>query len=204
MKPLNSFIIFSLIQICVIASAHSANDLKKADDAFFEDAMKPTPPPLARIEKVLRTYAETVGCDFSMNRKNIVEIDIDKSEDEEKEFVAIFNIDAGCLGGSGTGKSSIAVLKYRDIFHKDIIYIRSELSEPSILSDGFPKVIERLFIKNGQLWYAGKINKDGDANNLPTSSVQAQVKLVKKEMSISANQTTSVFYWKSSKDYARQ
>lgn len=201
MKLLNSFAIFALSLLCVNSLAQSANDSNKAEDAFFENAMKPTPPPLAKIEKVLRAYADTVGCDFSMNRKNIVEIDIDKSEDEEKEFVALFNIDAGCLGGSGTGKSSIAVLKYRDIFHKDEIYVRAELSEPSVASYGFPRFIDRLYVKNSQLWYAGKINKDGDANNLPTSPVQAQVKLVKKEISINAGRIAPVFYWKSSKDY---
>lgn len=200
---MNNFYRILTIVLITISQSVFAVEPTKADGTFFEEAMKPTSPPLAKIEKVLREYANTVGCDFSMNRKNIVEIDIDKDENEEKEFVAIFNIDAGCLGGSGTGKSSVAVLKYRDIFHKDIIYVRAELSEPSVASYGFPKLIERLFIKNGQLWYAGKINKDGDANNLPTSSVQGQINLIKKEISINSSQFAPVFYWKSSKDYAR-
>ncbi len=203
MKLLNSFAIFAISFFCVISLAQSANDTSKSEDAFFEDAMKPTPPPLAKIENVLRTYANTIGCDFSMNRKNIVEIDIDKSEDEEKEFVALFNIDAGCLGGSGTGKSSIAVLKYRDIFHKDEIYVRAELSEPSVASYGFPRLIDHIFVKNGQLWYTGKINKKGDANNLPTFTVQAKLKLVKKETSIDNHKLTNLFYWQSSNNYEK-
>ncbi len=189
--------------LCATSLAQSATDLNKADDAFFKDAMKPTPPPLAKIEQVLRAYADTIGCDFSMNRKNIIEIDIDKNEDEEKEFVVLFNIDAGCLGGSGTGKSSIAVLKYRDIFHKDIIYVRAEMSEPSVASYGFPEMIDRIFIKNGQLWYAGKVSKYGDAKNSPSLSIQAQAKLIKNELLINSHQILPVFNWQSSKNYEK-
>lgn len=194
--------LLALIFLSTESMAQLPVEPAKTDDQFFEDAIKPTPIPAAKIEKVLRNYAETLGCDFSMNKKNIVEIDIDQDEYQEKEFVALFNLDAGCAGGSGTGKSNFAVLKYRDIFHKKLIYVRSDLSEPSISSYGFPRFIDRLFIKNGQLWYSGRIHKKNDANNSPTSSVQAQFNLVKNEMTISPKQTATVYYWRSSKDYA--
>lgn len=178
-------------------------DFDNTDDTFFEKATKPTPVPVAKIEKVLRAYAESIGCDFSMTRKNIVEIDIDQDKYQDKEFVALFNVDAGCAGGSGTGKSSFAVLKYRDIFHKDMIYVLPELSEPSIKSYGFPRLIDRLYIKNGQLWYGGKTYKDGDAYNSPTLTTQAQAKLVRKETPFNSHQVLPVVYWQSSSNYKK-
>lgn len=199
MKLLNCLFSATLLLFCYAALAQPANEIAKVD-ALVEDALKPTPPPLAKIEKVLRAYAETLGCDFSMNRKNIVEIDIDKDEEGGKEFVALFNLDVGCLGGSGTGKSNIAVLKYRDIFHKETIYVRSEMSEPSITSYGFPRFIDRLFIKNGQLWYSGRVHREGDANNFPTTTVQARAMLIKKEVPLSPSSIFQMFYWLSSQN----
>ncbi|EUJ11287.1 hypothetical protein Meth11DRAFT_2127 [Methylophilaceae bacterium 11] len=197
----SNIILLVLTLFSATLQAQSTADFDKPDNTRFDEATKQAPIPAAKIEKILRTYAETIGCDFSMSRKNIVEIDIDQDEFQEKEFVALFNIDVGCAGGSGTGKSSIAVLKYRDVFHKDMIYILPELSEPSIASYGLPKFIDRLYIKNGQLWCSGKIHKHGDANNLPTSIVYSQLKLIKKEIPINAHQTTSVLYWQSNMNY---
>lgn len=199
MKLLKGLFATALLLSNFVTSAQSANEIAKID-ALVEDALKPTPPPLAKIEKVLHDYAETLGCDFSMNRKNIVEIDIDKDEEGEKEFVALFNLDVGCLGGSGTGKSHIAVLKYRDVFHKDTIYVRAEMSEPSIASYGFPRFVDRLFIKEGQLWYSGRVHREGDGNNFPTTTVQSQAKLMKKELIVNSIQSVKVFYWQSSKN----
>jgi len=195
MKLLKSFAI-ALMFFSYISSAQSANEIKVVDPSI-EDALKPTAPPKAKIEKMLRAYAETLGCDFSMNRKNIVEIDIDKVEEGEKEFVALFNLDVGCLGGSGTGRSHLAVLKYRDIFHKDTIYVSAEMSEPGISSYGFPRFMDRLFIKNGQLWYSGRVHREGDANNFPTNNVKSRAELTQKELIANSAQSVKVFSWNS-------
>jgi hypothetical protein len=42
-------------------------------------AAEPQELPRAKIEKMFGLYADTVGCDFSMDRKNIVKIDIEES-----------------------------------------------------------------------------------------------------------------------------
>jgi hypothetical protein len=171
--------------------------------AFVPAIAHPQNIPRTKIEKVLDTYANTVGCDFEMDRKNIVKTNI--SEDFKKVFVALYINDNECAGGSGSWESDLAVLwQHNEDPDKGGLYVIPELTMPVIASIGLPRFIDRIFIKDGKLWFAGRIHAPNDANNFPTIHVQAQVQLLQTEVQIDAKKKSTIYYWKSSKDYQDQ
>lgn len=151
--------------------------------------------PRAQIEKVLSVYANSVGCAFEMDRKNIVKKDI--YGDGEPVFVALFVNDDDCSGGSGSWSSKLAILDQ----HNGGIYVRPDMTMPLISSSGLPRFIDRIFIKNRQLWFAGRIHADKDGNNFPTIHVQAQLQFIHTAVQTDAKHNDVEDYWKSSKDY---
>jgi hypothetical protein len=155
--------------------------------------------PRAKIEKVLGAYANTVGCDFEMDRKNIVEMDIEGYG--EKEFIALFINDDGCSGGSGSWSSKLAVLdRHTENPNKGGIYVLPEMTMPVAPGVGFPRFIDRIFVKNGQLWFAGRVHAEKDGNNFPTIPVQAQIQLLTSEVQVDGDKG-AIYYWKSTKDF---
>jgi hypothetical protein len=156
--------------------------------------------PRSQIETVLGAYAHSVGCDFEMDRKNIVETDVDGSG--VKRFVALFINDDGCGGGSGSWQSNLAVLEQsNNESGNNGIYVVPEMTMPVISSIGLPRFIDRIFIKDGKLWFAGRIHDEKDGNNFPTIPVQAQTKLLKSGVAVDAKIKSTIFFWQSSKDF---
>lgn len=156
--------------------------------------------PRAKIEKILGMYANTVGCDFEMDRKNIVKIDINRGGDTV--FVALFINDDDCSGGSGSRVSNLAVLgQHKKNPDKGGIYVRPEMTMPVIPGIGLPRFIDRIFIKDGQLWFAGRVHADKDGNNFPSIPVQAQVQLLNLEVQVGEKNKRTIYYWKSAKDF---
>ena len=156
--------------------------------------------PRAKIEKVLSAYSNSVGCAFEMDRKNIVKMDINGSG--EQEFVALFVNDEGCSGGSGSWESNLAVLDQHDEEpDKGNIYVRPDMTMPVSSAIGLPRFIDRIFIKDSQLWFAGRIHADKDGNNFPSIPVQAQIQLIKREVSMDSKGKHTIYYWKSMKDF---
>lgn len=161
-------------------------------------AAQPQDIPRAKIEKVLGAYANSVGCAFAMDRKNIVKLDIyGDGEKESQVFVALFVNDDECSGGSGSWASKLAILEQ----HNGGIYILPEMTMPLIASSGLPRFIDRIFIKNRQLWFTGRIHADKDGNNFPTIHVQAQLQFIHTAVKTDAKHNDVEDYWKSSKDF---
>jgi hypothetical protein len=156
--------------------------------------------PRTKIEKILGAYANSIGCDFSIDRKNIVEMDIEGNGN--KVFVALFINDEDCGGGSGSWTSKLAVLdRHNENPNKGAIYVLTELTMPAASSIGLPRFIDRIFIKDGQLLFAGRIHADKDGNNFPTIPVQAQIQLLESDVQLDANSKRTIYYWKSTKDF---
>ena len=161
---------------------------------------KPQELPRTKIEKILGTYANTVGCDFEMDRKNIIEINL--NGDGDKVFVALFVNDNGCGGGSGSWTSNLSVLKqYDDHQNKGGLRVIYEMTMPIISGIGLPRFIDRIFIKNGQLWFAGRIHAEKDGNNFPTIPVQARIQLRHSSVQLDAKHKDTIYYWKSAEDF---
>lgn len=155
--------------------------------------------PVREIEKVLKSYADSVGCGFLFEKNNIVEFDVDK--DGRKEFIALFYVDIECARGNATVKSSLAVLRRPDDQFKDEIFVITAMSHPAAPIYGFPLVTDRIFEKNGQLWFEGRIHAENDPPQHPFIPVQSSISLIKKEMPSSGRGEHSFYYWKSKKDY---
>ena len=156
--------------------------------------------PRTKIEKVLTAYAKATGCDFEMDKKNIVRIDL--NGDEDIVYVALFIIDEDCSGGSGSWTSNLAVLDQNtERAAKTEIYVRPEMTMPVAPGVGLPRFIDRIFIKNKQLWFAGRIHADIDGNNFPSIPVESQVQLHKSEVSVSGKTKRTIYYWRSAKDF---
>lgn len=165
----------------------------------FATASVAGPLPVARISKVLKGYAESIGCNYEFDKKDIVETDVDL--DGEKEFVVVYALDVGCAGGSGTTGSRLAVLRRRDEFHMDDIFLDVEKSEPAAMARGLPRWVDSLTLKSGRLRYRGWAYQEGDSNAEPSVPVDSQLDLVKTEVSLDAGFKKTIYIWKSQKAY---
>lgn len=152
-------------------------------------------PPLKKIEEALKAYSAGIGCNFGFNPKDVVEFDVDT--DGIKDFVAIFDIDAGCAGGTSTTRSSLAVLKYSNEIRMDELYVAPDMSQPSIPAFGLPRFIDRIFIKGKELWFAGRMHSERDGNNFPSIPVKSRVSLAKALVPIDSKRKFAFYYWKS-------
>jgi hypothetical protein len=149
--------------------------------------------PAASIGRALKAYAESVGaCEIGF--KNAVEFDVDG--DGFKEFVALYYLDALCSGGSGSSADALAVLKYQGDGAKKKLYVVPNMSEPSTQAFGTPATIDRVFVKDGQLWFAGKKHGKDDASNFPTVPLQSSFSLVRAELRVDSDNKHSFYYWK--------
>jgi len=147
------------------------------------------------IERTLKNYADSIGCNFQFDPLNIVPMDMDN--DGLPEYIALYYIDYGCSGGSGTTSPAIAVINMRDEFHQDDLYIDLDKSIPYNMV-GNPPQLQKLFIKNNQLWYLGKTHSKTDLGNFPSIVTNGLVELVKSKVHISEPKSggISVYYWK--------
>jgi hypothetical protein len=137
-------------------------------------------PPTEKIESVLKKYVQTYGCLVSFNRDKIVKYN--------RRYVALYSVDPSCAGGSQSSQNAIAVFTYS---YPDVHIVPGE-SFPSAPLFGFPRSIDKIFVKNNQLWYSGKkynwdvaANNDdiqGDALCCPSVLVESQFSLVRKKI----------------------
>ena len=125
--------------------------------------------PVEKAVAVLKTYANTIGCEVHINKSNFVAFDIER----ERVVVGLYSIDEGCTGGSTMTRPAFAILKY-DV--RDKLLVNPGYSLPSATSQEFPRFIDRLFLKDNQLWYSGKdFDWSKDALCCPSVPIKAQV-----------------------------
>ena len=105
--------------------------------------------PFGQILQTVRAYAEGVGCNFEMDAKNIVAYDVDG--DGNPEVIALFSVDKGCMGGSGTTANDLVVLAVGGP-RVDQFFVEPKLSQ----FVGLPRFIDRIYVKKSQLWFDGK------------------------------------------------
>lgn len=147
--------------------------------------------PVEKIEKALKSYADALGCAFEFHTKNVVQFDI--IGDRARKYVALFFLDTGCTRGSSMGSDMFAVLEWGA---GDEILVRPEVSQPAAPSFGFPRFVERIFIKGNQLWYSGKVHDwSKDAPNFPSVPVEGQVLLRKAVVAVDKKQDFGAWYW---------
>ena len=145
----------------------------------------------AKVTALLKSYANALGCDFKFDKSNIVRTDIDG--DGEKEYVAIFYIDTTCSHTNTQGREVFAVI---DFDSRDRIVVRANVSQPAVRAIGFPRFIDRIFLKGDQLWYTGKeFDWDKDALCCPSVSVEGRVMLRKSLVQVDGQNDFNIWYW---------
>jgi hypothetical protein len=127
--------------------------------------------PAEKIKSVLRSYANTLGCVVRFEDENILPYDVD--DDGKKEFVVLVGIDPGCSGGTAMHRSVLVVLERET---QGQIFVRPQQSFPSAQLEGFVQHMERISIKDEQLWYEGKeFDWTNDARCCPSVPVKARI-----------------------------
>ncbi len=149
--------------------------------------------PIEKIETALKSYAEATGCNLRFEKNNVVQFDA--TGGRALQYVALFFLDDGCTGGSNMGSSMFAVLGWGG-FGGDRIIVSAAMSQPAAPSFGFPRFIERIFVKGNQLWYDGKVHDwSKDAPNFPSVPVEGQVLLHRGVVRPGGNESFDAWYW---------
>jgi hypothetical protein len=107
--------------------------------------------PAKKIESAILSYAKSLGCNESFNRKNIVELPSSYGLGESK-YLVLYYLDVGCDGGSTSEASYFGVLTQS---FGGRIYVDGDLSRPSA-TDGFPSNIASIQRQGNKVVYIGK------------------------------------------------
>ena len=133
------------------------------------------PLPTEKIMEVVKSYANAIGCFIHMDSNNMVRHRIGEAD----VVVVLYSIDDSCSGGNAMHRPTFAVLQ--KTIQGDYLII-PQYSLPSATSESFPQFTNRLFLKNGELWYAAKefnwgVAKpgEGDALCCPSLEVEGQI-----------------------------
>jgi hypothetical protein len=108
------------------------------------------------VAAVVTQYVKTLGCAVAIDKRNIVRFSIDG----EPRFVALYSLDEGCSGGSAMSRPAFAVIEASPMGG---FYIKPMYSAPEATSDAFPPIIDRLFVRGGQLRFEGRALGPNDA-----------------------------------------
>lgn len=107
---------------------------------------------MSRLARVTAEYADTIGCLLlKVDHSNIVEYPVVNSR--ERRFVSLINIDPQCSGGSAMGRSVLISLIETD---DGKVFVIPEESFPVAENNRLPQYIDKIYTKNGDLWFSGK------------------------------------------------
>ncbi len=122
--------------------------------------------PTKKIVTAVKAYANSVGCFIHMDKGNIVKYEIDG----KPVYIALYDIDASCSGEKAMSRPAFAALGFDSSRNK--VSILPDYSNPAATSEKFPRLFDRIFIKNNQLWYTAK---DSHRKSAKDRKVEAQV-----------------------------
>jgi len=105
--------------------------------------------PEQKIIPVLKQYANSIGCAYDFNPKNIVQY----SNVSEKSFVVLFSLDVGCSGGNAMSRPVIALMQFSELGK---VYVNPKYSMPSQTSEKFPSHTEIIYLENGNLKFKAR------------------------------------------------
>jgi len=105
--------------------------------------------PTREVVDEITRYANSKGCFIHMDDENIVRHQIRG----KSYFIALYDIDTVCNMGNNNHRPAFAALSNDK--HGSVVIVK-KYSNPAQTSDDFPQTIERIFTKDGELWYAAK------------------------------------------------
>ena len=104
--------------------------------------------PKKQILKVVKAYAETIGCLINIEEKNVIKFNINN----DNGYIVLFGIDPECSGGSAMYHPALAFL-VQD--HKGNIFIRPSKSFP-VATNNLPQSTTGIYIEKDELRYSAK------------------------------------------------
>jgi len=141
--------LFGVVLSCVATLSHAAPDAKT----------------LGKVAAVTLSYANSLGCAVTLDKRNIVPFRMD----DHDLFVVLYSMDVGCSGGSAMNRPALAALERNPY---GAFYVRSEYSSPLSTSDRFPAATDRIFLKDGRLGFEGRELGPNDALCCASSRVE--------------------------------
>jgi len=123
----------------------------------------------AEIPRLVRKYGETIGCNFSMNKSNVVAY----TQGDFGAFVALFSIDEGCSGGSAMSRPVLVVLRWGGPGLWDL-FIDPNYSLP-IHSASFPRTVAKIYAVGQELRFEALELRTSDALCCPSKHVSGRV-----------------------------
>lgn len=137
------------------------------------------PLPTEEVVAVVKSYANAIGCFIHMDPKNMVRYRLDGTD----VIVVLYSIDDSCSGGNAMHRPAFAALG-KTIQGRYLII--PQYSLPSATSDSFPQFTNRLFVKDGALWYEAKefnwgVAKPGEGDALCCPSLVTEGKVIFRE-----------------------
>ena len=103
------------------------------------------------IPSLVENYAGTIGCAYSMDSRNVLPYEIER----KAVRVVLYALDRGCTGGSAMQQPEIAAVV---LGADDKFYVAPEFSSTALMH---PSIVDRIYVRDGQLRYEGR-NLGGD------------------------------------------
>ncbi len=123
---------------------------------------------LKRLPRVVRSYANSIGCAVWFDPKNVVRWEGTPGV----EYVALISLDEGCAGGSRSWRS-VLVAVHEGAWGK--LFVHAKYSLPELTSMQFPQMIDSLYNTKDGVRFVGRIPQGNDPDNVPTKRVSGTV-----------------------------
>ena len=146
--------------------------------------------PTKQISSVVLSYAGSIGCGAKFDPSNIVKV-AGRFNRSTEGYIAIYYLDVGCDGGSGSATSAFAFLGRGS--HGEL-FVDPELSRPGATL-GFPQSVTKLRVKNGDVWYEAKdFDFSKDALCCPSVNVSGKLSAISRDAQLNGVISTT-WYW---------
>ena len=145
-------LVFSLL--CALARAETTS---RHDEDYDSEMRARRAAAVAGIPRLVKQYGETIGCEFSMNPANVVPF----QGARDSAYIALFDIDEGCSGGTAMSRPVIAVLGWGG-GSMDKLFIDASVSLPANAS-AFPQWVSRIYAQGTGARFVAFELRPGDA-----------------------------------------
>jgi hypothetical protein len=142
------------------AWAQTAEDIRVWDEARARE--------LKRLPKVVRSYAESIGCRVAIEPTNVLRWD----GPPEVKYIALISIDAGCAGGSRSSRSIFVAVREGA---GGKLYVHGTYSLPELTSMRFPRWMDSISSTKHGIRFAGRVMRADDPDNKPSRRVSGTV-----------------------------
>lgn len=124
---------------------------------------------LTTLPKVVRAYANSIGCSVNFEPENVVRW---QGNPRDVSYLALIAIDVGCAGGSASWRSLFLAIR-RGAYGK--LYVYPEYSLPDLTSSKFPQAIDSIVSTKEGIRFSGRFVQGNDLGNNPSRQVTGMV-----------------------------